>query len=108
MLSEELGRALATTVFSTSVYLATPLLLAAGSEAQKREYLPRLATGEISATLAVSEGPANATPRNVAVAAKDGKLNGQYTVWSYNGQKLREGSYKAGELISGLPLKLEI
>ncbi len=77
VLSEELGRALATTVFSTSVYLATPLLLAAGSEAQKREYLPRLATGEISATLAVSEGPANATPRNVAVAAKDGKLNGE-------------------------------
>ena len=42
------------------------------------------------------------------VTYKDGKLNGQYTVWSYNGQKLREGSYKAGELISGLPLKLEI
>jgi len=77
VLAEELGRALAPTAFSTSAYLAAPLLLLAGSDGQKREFLPRLATGEIAATLAVSEGPGNATAKNVGLSARNGQLNGE-------------------------------
>jgi len=45
VIAEELGRALAPLPFSSSVYLATEALLLAGSEAQKRAWLPKLAEG---------------------------------------------------------------
>jgi alkylation response protein AidB-like acyl-CoA dehydrogenase len=57
LLAEEVGRALAPIPFSSSVYLATEALLLAGSEDQKRRFLPRLASGERIGTLAASERP---------------------------------------------------
>ena len=54
--AEELGRALAPGPFSSSVYLATEALLVAGSEEQKQEHLPKLASGEVIGTLALAEG----------------------------------------------------
>src|SRR6185437_7212469 len=50
MLAEELGRALAPVPFASTVYLAAEALLVAGSEAQKRAWLPRIARGEAIAT----------------------------------------------------------
>ena len=38
--------AVAPVPYSSSVYLATEAILAAGSEAQKEKWLPRLATGD--------------------------------------------------------------
>ena len=56
LIAEELGRALAPIPFASSVYLATEAILLAGSEEQKKKYLPRLASGELIGTLALAEG----------------------------------------------------
>ncbi len=52
---EEMGRALLPAPFLASAVLATPLLLALGSEAQRRRWLPRLADGRSVASLALVE-----------------------------------------------------
>lgn len=57
VLAEELGRAVAPVPFSSSVYLATEALLLFGSEPQKREWLPKLASGETIGTFAMAEKP---------------------------------------------------
>lgn len=56
VIAEELGRALAPLPVSSSIYLAAPCVLHAGSEAQRIEWLPQLASGERIATLAAAEG----------------------------------------------------
>lgn len=56
VIAEELGRALAPLPVSSSIYLAAPCVLHAGSESQRREWLPSLAKGEQIATLAAAEG----------------------------------------------------
>src|ERR1700743_3406293 len=64
---EEMGRTLtASPLLSTSV-AATALLLA-GSDAQKQEWLPKIAEGKGIATLAVGEGPHHA-PQKIALSA---------------------------------------
>ncbi|MFF8016307.1 acyl-CoA dehydrogenase family protein [Streptomyces sp. NPDC007929] len=57
---EETGRALAPTPLLATAVLAAPLLLALGTDAQRAELLPRVASGELTAALAVP-GPALAT-----------------------------------------------
>ena len=52
ILAEEIGRSLAPIPFSSSVYLAAELLLAGGSEEQKRNWLPMLTSGSVIGTLA--------------------------------------------------------
>lgn len=55
VMAEELGRSLAPTPFSSSVYLATEALLRYGSEAQKEKYLPGLADGSLIGSMALVE-----------------------------------------------------
>ncbi|MFF5571365.1 acyl-CoA dehydrogenase family protein [Streptomyces luteogriseus] len=57
---EETGRALAPTPLLATAVLAAPLLLALGTDAQRAELLPRIASGALTAALAVP-GPALAT-----------------------------------------------
>lgn len=76
VIAEELGRALAPIPFSSSVYLASEALMVAGSEDQKKDYLPKLASGELIGTFAMAEGAGQPLPRNISVTFKDGKLNG--------------------------------
>ncbi|MFC8144398.1 acyl-CoA dehydrogenase family protein [Streptomyces paradoxus] len=57
---EETGRALAPTPLLATAVLAAPLLLALGAEAQRAGLLPRIASGRLTAALAVP-GPALAT-----------------------------------------------
>lgn len=76
VIAEELGRAVVATPFSSSVYLASEALKLYGTEAQKQNWLPKLAAGEIIGTLAVSEGTHAASPRNITTAFAGGKLNG--------------------------------
>lgn len=76
VLAEELGRSLAPTPFSSSVYLFTEAILLAGSEGQKRDLLPKLAAGEMVGTLALAEGPGAPSEKNIAVSCRDSKLNG--------------------------------
>ncbi len=78
VLAEELGRALAPVPFTTTVCLAAEAILAAGSEAQKRDFLPRIARGELIATIALGAGPGEPTQARVQVVARDG-LSG--TAW---------------------------
>ena len=74
--AEELGRALAPVPVASSIYLAAEFLLQAGSEAQKKAWLPRLASGESIGTFAFVEGQGRMTPDKVAAAVRDGRLSG--------------------------------
>jgi alkylation response protein AidB-like acyl-CoA dehydrogenase len=75
-LAEELGRALAPVPFASSVYQFAEALLVAGTEAQKAELLPAVATGTLIGTLAVSEGPGVLMPQRIATRFSDGRLTG--------------------------------
>jgi alkylation response protein AidB-like acyl-CoA dehydrogenase len=75
-LAEELGRALAPVPFASSVYQFAEALLHAGSEAQKHELLPRIASGELIGTVAFAEGPGVLVAERIAVRYKDGVLTG--------------------------------
>ncbi|MGI5139080.1 MULTISPECIES: acyl-CoA dehydrogenase family protein [unclassified Streptomyces] len=50
---EEVGRALAPSPLLSTAVLAAPLLLALGTDGQRAELLPRIASGELTAALAV-------------------------------------------------------
>jgi len=77
VVAEEIGRAAAPVPFDTSVVLATEAIKLAGSEAQKKKWLPLLAEGKAIGTLAVSEGPQPPKPRNVTTMFGGGRLNGK-------------------------------
>jgi acyl-CoA dehydrogenase len=76
VIAEELGRSLAPTPFASSVYLATEALLLAGSDTQKKTWLPKLAMGQAIGCFAFAEGPATPSPKTIATRAKDGRLTG--------------------------------
>src|ERR1700722_4846507 len=75
--AEEIGRAAAPVPFDSSVVLATEALKLAGSEAQKKKWLPLLASGEAIGTLAIAEGPQPPRPRNIRTTFGGGRLNGK-------------------------------
>jgi len=77
VIAEEIGRAAAPVPFDSSIVLATEALKLAGSEAQKKKWLPLLAAGKAIGTLAVAEGPQTPRPRNVATTLGAGRLNGR-------------------------------
>lgn len=79
---EEMGRALLCAPFFSTVCLAGNALLVAGTEDQKKEHLPGIASGETIATLAYTEQNGRWDADGVtAVAKKDG---GDYVI---NGTK---------------------
>lgn len=75
-LAEELGRAVSPVPFASSIYLFAEALMLAGSEKQKIELLPLVATGELLGTLAVSEAPGVLTVAAVAARVTGGLLTG--------------------------------
>jgi len=79
VIAEQLGRHAAPVPFSSTVYVLAEALMLAGSEEQKRTWLPRIAGGEVIGALAVSEGPKRATPKSLATAVMDGRLSGVKT-----------------------------
>src|SRR5277367_3533152 len=76
VIAEEMGRALAPVPFSSTVYLAAEALLLAGSDAQKQKWLPLIASGEATGTLALFEGKGNPSPEAVKLAGSGRRLNG--------------------------------
>jgi hypothetical protein len=76
VIAEEMGRALAPVPFSSTVYLAAEALLLAGSDAQKRKWLPAIAKGEAIGTLALFEGKGNPSPQAIKLSASGNLLNG--------------------------------
>jgi len=76
LIAEEIGRALAPIPFGGSVYLATEAILRFGSDAQKKKWLPRLASGELIGTFALAEGAGDADLAALATHFDNGKLSG--------------------------------
>jgi len=76
LILEETGRTLTASPLLASALGAASALILGGSDAQKSEYLPKIAAGELVATLAVDEGPHHA-PDKVATEVKGGKLSGK-------------------------------
>jgi acyl-CoA dehydrogenase len=76
VIAEELGRSLAPTPFSSSVYLATEALLLAGSEDQKTRYLPKLAAGQAIGCLALAEGLRAPTSGGMETRTRAGTVTG--------------------------------
>ena len=78
---EAQGRTIAATPLLQSAVIGASVLILGGSEAQKAEWLPKIASGELTVAVAVDEGTHHA-PLNVATEAE---RNGQgYTL---NGAK---------------------
>ncbi|MFV0281562.1 MAG: acyl-CoA dehydrogenase family protein [Rhodoblastus sp.] len=80
VIAEELGRALAPVPYSSTVYLAAELLMLAGSDAQKKAWLPKIAAGEAIGALALVEGAGDPTPASIATSAAGGKVSGTKTL----------------------------
>ncbi len=76
VIAEELGRSLAPTPFSSSVYLATEFLLKLGSNEVKQNYLPKLASGSSIGTFAHTEKNTAPTESNIICEVKDGSISG--------------------------------
>ena len=82
LILEETGRTLAASPLLSTAMIAASALQLAGSDAQQQAWLPRIASGEIVATLAVDEGSHHAPARTALTATKNGSgyvLNGTKT-----------------------------
>ena len=77
VIAEELGRSLAPIPFSSSIYIFAEFLKAYGSEEQKQQYLPKIASGELIGSFAFPE--TKGTPRINSINSKveNNKLSGK-------------------------------
>lgn len=75
-LAEELGRGLAPVPFASSIYQFAEAVLAEGTEEQKQELLPAIASGETIGTIAVSEGPGTVSATRMTTRYANGTLTG--------------------------------
>jgi alkylation response protein AidB-like acyl-CoA dehydrogenase len=76
VLAEEMGRAVAPVPFGSTAYLAAEAILTAGSDAQRHDYLPKLADGSLIGCLALSEGNGNPEPAAIHARVVGGRLTG--------------------------------
>ena len=76
VIAEELGRAIAPVPVSSSIFLVAEIIKAAGTEAQKQAWLPRLASGEVIGALAAIEGMGGARPSSLKAQVSGGVLTG--------------------------------
>ncbi len=83
VLLEEMGYNILPGPFFSTVVLGGPTILAAGNKEQKRELLPRIASGEIILTLALTEPRVGYDAASVKTTAT--AQNGEYVI---NGTKL--------------------
>jgi len=75
VLLEEMGRALVPGPFVPTVVLAGQPILAAGTEEQKQEFLPRIASGDMLMTLALTEASGGLEASDVTVKATPTREN---------------------------------
>lgn len=76
LIAEALGKHVAPVPFVGTAVMAPLALMMAGSPAQQKRWLPKLALGEATAAVAVSEYAGGAR-ENAGVTAKDGRLSGK-------------------------------
>jgi len=94
ILCEEMGRAMLPGPFFSTLLLVGMPILNAGTEEQKKEYLPRIANGEIVCTLAVLEEDGDLWPEGIQLKAV--KRGDDYII---NGTKLFVPDAKAADYI---------
>ncbi len=73
---EETGRTLAASPLLSTAMIGASALMLAGADAQKTEWLDKIAAGEIITALAIDEGPHHAPARSKAKIS-GGKLSGE-------------------------------
>jgi alkylation response protein AidB-like acyl-CoA dehydrogenase len=83
VIMEEAGKALLPGPFSATALLAAPLIIEGGSEAQKKELLPKIAAGDLIATLAIAEASGRFDAGGIGLKAE--KKGSRYTL---SGEKL--------------------
>ena len=77
VIAEELGRFLAPVPFSSSVYLFTETIIKYASEDLKKDILPKLVSGEIVGTLAVTENFLAPSSSNITTEVSNNKIIGK-------------------------------
>ncbi|MCC7266972.1 MAG: acyl-CoA/acyl-ACP dehydrogenase [Caulobacteraceae bacterium] len=76
-IAEELGRVAAPIPFASTVYFLAEAVMAAGTDAQKADLLPKIAAGEIIGCVASSEGPGVVSAATIKAKVEGGKLIGE-------------------------------
>ena len=104
VLAEELGRVLAPVPFLSTVCLAAEAILAAGTEAQKREYLPKIVRGELIATFALAEGAGEPSETAVNTRLADSRISG--SKWPVPDGSIAQLAVVAVRNVSGVVLTL--
>jgi alkylation response protein AidB-like acyl-CoA dehydrogenase len=77
VIAEELGRSLAPIPFSSSIYIFAEFLKAYGSEEQKQQYLPKIASGELIGSFAFPETKGTPRINNINSKVENNKLDGK-------------------------------
>ena len=94
MLLEEMGRALLPGPFFSTVVLGGLTVLDAGSEAQKSDILPRICSGQLMMTMALTEPSATYEPWGIETVAQQQAEN-----YIINGTKLFVADAHAADII---------
>lgn len=76
LVAQSIGKYAAAIPFSSSVYLVSETIQKFGSDAQKAQWLPKLASGEAIGAFAVTETIEQLTPETLTTAVNAGKLTG--------------------------------
>jgi alkylation response protein AidB-like acyl-CoA dehydrogenase len=76
VLAEELGRAAAPVPAASSIYLVAEAILLAGTPAQKKAWLPKLASGAALGAFALAERAGRVTAKSIEATVSGGKLSG--------------------------------
>lgn len=76
ILAEAMGRAVAPVPFGSTAYLAAEAILTAGTEAQRRAFLPGLADGSVIGCFALDEGNGAPSPDAIHARVVGGRLSG--------------------------------
>ena len=77
VIAEELGRSLAPIPFSSSIYIVSEFLKAYGSDEQKQQYLPKIASGELIGSFAFPETKGTPRINNINSKVENNKLSGK-------------------------------
>lgn len=76
MIAEEMGAALGTTPFASSIYLAAEALSLFADDDLKSAWLPRLAAGEVIGCFALAEGPGDPTASHIGARVENSRITG--------------------------------
>ena len=80
LVAQELGRHLAPVPFASSVYLVTEALLMFADESTKQTLLPKIASGEVKAAFAITEGLQQNPIQDLKTTITDQTINGEKLV----------------------------